>query len=81
MNGYEDAKRLLPLTCDEADAKALAATLTRLEFRVTLLVGKEATKKGIEATFDAILAKAGGKDTLLFAFAGHGQQFRPAGAS
>ncbi len=85
IDEYADGKRLPKLNYAEADAQALAETLRKAKFQVTLLLGKDATKGKIEDAFHAILKKPNGedkltgKDSLLFAFAGHGQQFKPAG--
>ena len=78
VDQYEDSKRLQNLKYAEADAKSLAEAL-KGGFDVTLLLGEDASKAKIEAAFQAILKKGTGKDTLLVAFSGHGQQFKPPG--
>lgn len=56
------------------DARDVAGALETLGADVTLLLDGEATRDGIFAAWDAVIAKAAPGDLIVFSYAGHGGQ-------
>ena len=83
VNKYNNRK-LADLNHAEQDVSVLGKELGNKGFEVRLLLGsaagaEKATKENLEAAVAGLLRKVTKSDTLLVAFAGHGQQFQPAG--
>ena len=83
VNEY-DNRTLANLSYAERDVTELAKVLKANGFEVTILLGSgtgaaKATRANIEKVVADLLDKVTKKDTLLTAFAGHGEQFRPDG--
>src|SRR4051794_41136520 len=61
-----------PLKYPEEDAKALGAVLKSGGYQVALLLGKQATRKAIQAQLDGLKQQAEAEGVVLVGLFGHG---------
>lgn len=80
VNAYQDAQVFPQLKHAEDDVNDMAAALRKLEFKVVVLKGPDATRDGFRKALKALLKgtsendEVGHGDLVLVMFSGHGQQ-------
>ena len=76
ISNYSDARmNAMPLKYPEADAAAIAEVLKQSDYRVVILVGKQATAKAIRQAFEELQKQGDQPGVLLLGFFGHGVQY------